>query len=493
MKNIAIICITLTFVLLACEEFLEVQPQDSLTTTGFYNTADDAIAAVNAAYDGFQHLNYYGFNYPMILNISGGDAVKGGYGAGDRAEYLEFGNYSVTNENIRNTELYQAAWGGVNRANSVLDNVSQMEVGSDFSQELKDRILGEATFLRAIHYYNLVLGYGGMPLYEEVPSVDSDPLPRASREDTWAFIIQDFKDAAAALPDTYDGANLGRATRGAANAMLARISAMLGNWQDVITYTDAVINSPANYALAEDYGSNFDGTGNNNVESIFEIQYTLSNTSLNVWSDAGDWNSNGISKYASPQVDNSGWAFMSPTENLVNDYENGDLRLPATVYRPGDPFGDTTFDPTRGTHLANAGQYGLKKYTGLDLDQTNGNGFDINWKIIRFGEILLLRAEAENELNGMTDAALEPLNRIRARAGLPAVNPTNNPGLNQDMLRDIILHERRVELAFEGVRFYDLIYRNRAVEVLGPRGFENSDQLFPIPPSEIALTGWDQN
>ena len=479
----------ITATLIGCENFLEENPQDSLTTPDFYNTAQDAISAVNAAYDGFQHLDYYGFNYPMILNISGADAIKGGFGAGDRPGYLEYGTYNVTGENVRNLEFYQSAWGGVNRANGVLENVSEMEVDSDFPQELKDRILGEATFLRAIHYYNLVLGFGGMPLYERVPIVGDDPLPRASLEETWNFIIRDFQAAAAALPATYDAANQGRATSGAANAMLARIAALQGRWQDVITLVDLVTDSEANYALVDDYGSNFDGTGNNNPESIFEIQYTLTNTSLNVWSESGDWNSNGISKYASPQVDNAGWAFMSPTENLVQDYEAGDLRLPATVYQEGDPYGPSTFDPTRNNHQGNAGSYGLKKYTNLDLDGANGNGFDINWKIIRFGEILLLRAEAENELNGPTEAALTPLNQIRERAGLPAIGA----GLDQAALRDVILHERRVELAFEGVRFYDLIYRDRAVEVLGPRGYEPSDALFPIPPSELDLTGWDQN
>ncbi len=477
----------------ACESFLEQEPQDSLTTTGFYNTAQDAISAVNAAYDGFQHLDYYGFNYPMILNISGADAVKGGFGAGDRSSYLEFGNYNVNPENVSNLELYRSAWGGVNRANGVLTNVSQMEVDSDFPQELKDRILGEATFLRAIHYYNLVLGYGGLPLYEEVPSVGDQPLSRTTPEETWNFVINDFQAAAAALPATYDPANQGRATSGAANAMLARIAALQGRWEDVLTYVNLVKGSEANYQLVEDYGSNFDGTGNNNPESIFEIQYTLSNTNLNVWSEAGDWNSLGLSAYASPQVDGAGWAFMSPAENLVQDYEEGDLRLPATVYRPGDPYGPSTFDPARGSHLGNAGQYGLKKYTNLNLDGANSNGFDINWKIIRFGEILLLEAEAQNELNGPTEAALNPLNQVRERAGLEPITAANTPGLNQEALRDIIIHERRVELAFEGVRFYDLIYRDLAVEKLGPRGYEPNDALFPIPPSELDLTGWDQN
>ena len=493
MNNKLIIGLIAAAGLVGCDSFLEEEPQDSLTTPDFYNTSQDAISAINAAYDGFQHLDYYGFNYPMILHISGADAIKGGFGAGDRPGYLEFGNYSVTAENVRNLEFYQSAWGGVNRANGVLVNVSEMEVTSEFPQELKDRILGEARFLRAIHYYNLVLGYGGLPLYEEVPSVGDEPLPRTSQEETWNFIISDFQAAAAALPATYDPANQGRATSGAANAMLARIAALQGRWQDVITLTDLVINSEANYQLVEDYGSNFDGRGNNNSESIFEIQYTLTNTSLNVWSESGDWNSNGISKYAAPQVDEAGWAFMSPAENLVQDYEEGDLRLPATVYREGDSYGPDTFDPSRDGHLGNAGQYGLKKYTKLDLDGANGNGFDINWKIIRFGEILLLRAEAENELNGPTESALGPLNQIRARAGLADISAANTPGLDQASLRDIILHERRVELAFEGVRFYDLIYRDRAVDELGPRGYEPSDALFPIPPSELDLTGWDQN
>ena len=181
---------------------------------------------------------------------------------------------------------------------------------------------------------------------------------------------------------------------------------------------------------------------------------------------------------------------MSPTEDLVSDYESGDLRLGQTVYQPGDTIGDEIFDPESTGHQGNAGPYGLKKYTQLDLGNEGG---PINYKIIRFGEILLLRAEAENELNGPTDAALEPLNRIRLRAGLPEINDINNPGLDQATLRDIILHERRIELAFEGIRWHDLKERGRALEFLGSRGYTDADALFLFHPDEIALTGWEQN
>lgn len=476
-----------------CEDFLEIEPQDSLTTTGFYNTADDAIGAVNAAYDGFQHLNYYGFNYPVILNVAGGDAIKGGFGAGDRAFYLEFETFDITPQNVRIQEFYGMAWGGVNRANQVLDNVSQMEVGGDFTEALRTRILGEATFLRAFHYYNLVLGFGGMPIYEEVPKIDSEVLPRATAEETWAFIIRDFNDAADKLPDSYDEANKGRVTKGAAQAMLARIHALRGEWDQVRNFADLVIGSPAGYDLAPTFAENFDERGNNNIESIFEIQYTLSNTSLNVWSQSGDWNSNFLATYTAPQTNNAGWGFMSPTEDLVNDFEAGDIRLGETVYQPGDPYGDGVFDPTDGTHFANAGPYGHKKWTGLNFDGSAGNGFDYNYKIIRFAEVLLLKAEAENELNGVSATALDPLNRIRDRASLAPVNEANNPGLDQATLRDIILHERRIELAYEGVRFYDVVYRGRGSEFFGTRGYEPGEEIFPIPPSEIAETGWPQN
>lgn len=493
MKKTIYICSLVMLTLMSCDNFLDLEPQDALTSTGFYQTSQDAITAVNAAYDGFQTLNYYGFNYPMILNIAAGDALKGGFGAGDRGQYFEYVDFGFTEGNPWNQDFYKSAWGSINRANLVLENVGAMEVGPAFSQELKTRVLGEATFLRALHYYNLVLGYGGMPIYTTVPKIESDPLPRATAADTWAFIIQDFKDAVTMLPDTYDSSNLGRATSGAANAMLARISALQGKWDDVLTYVGVVENSPANYDITSDYGTNFDGTGNNNVESIFEVQYTLSSTSLNVWSSAGDWNSNAFSRYSAPQLENGGWGFMSPTQELVDDYESGDLRLGATVYQPGDAYGSGIFDPSAGTHAGNAGDFGLKKYTDVG-DGTNGLGFAINYKIIRYGEILLLKAEAENELDGPTTAALNPLNRIRLRASLADVDATNNPGLDKDMLRDIIMHERRIELAYEGVRYYDVIYRNKASEVFGPRGFETGkDELFPIPAVEIEETGWDQN
>src|SRR5680860_1874539 len=112
MKKNIFLSLLSVLTLLACADFIEIEPQDSLTTTAFYKTADDAIAAVNAAYDGVQHLNYYGFNYPDILNIAGGDAVKGGFGAGDRPAYLEFETFDITPQNLRIREFYAMAWGG---------------------------------------------------------------------------------------------------------------------------------------------------------------------------------------------------------------------------------------------------------------------------------------------------------------------------------------------------------------------------------------------
>ncbi|MFK5973196.1 MAG: RagB/SusD family nutrient uptake outer membrane protein [Flavobacteriaceae bacterium] len=493
MKKYIFLSLISVVTLLGCEDFIEIEPQDSLTTTAFFKTADDAIASINAAYDGFQHLNYYGFNYPDILNIAGGDAIKGGFGAGDRPAYLEFETFDITPQNLRIREFYAMAWGGVNRANAVLDNVSQMEVEGTFTEALKTRILGEATFLRALHYTNLVTAFGGMPIYTSVPAIDDEVLPRTSTLETWAFIISSFQEAANLLPDSYDDANAGRATKGAANALLARIYSFRGEWAQVNTQVDLVINSPANYDLAPTFAENFDERGNNNMESIFEIQYTLSSTSLSIWSSAGDWNSNFIAKYSAPQVGDAGWATMSPTQELVDDFEAGDLRLTETVYRPGDPYGDGIFDPNDGSHFSNAGLYGHKKLTGLDFANTAGNGFDYNYKIIRFADILLLKAEAENELNGVSENALAPLNRIRVRAELLPVNEVNNPGLNQTGLRDIILGERRSELAMEGLRFYDVIYRGRGVEFLGSRGYQAGDEVFPIPPGEITQTGWKQN
>ena len=146
----------------------------------------------------------------------GGDSGQGGFGAGDRPAYLEFETFNITDNNLRIGEFYAMAWGGVNRANQVLDNVSLMEVDGDFTEALKTRLLGEATFLRALHYTNLVLGFGGMPIYTSVPTIDAEVLPRATAEDCWTFIIEDFNNAASMLPDSYDAANMGRATKGTA-------------------------------------------------------------------------------------------------------------------------------------------------------------------------------------------------------------------------------------------------------------------------------------
>lgn len=496
MKKLKYILLTTLF--FGCDDFLNIDPQDSLTSSGFYQTENDAISAVNAAYDAFQTLNYYGFNLPVLTNVSAQDAVKGGFGAGDRSGYLEFANYTVNESNTRSKEFFQTAFGGINRANQVLDNITPVQTGPNMSEVVKNRVLGEARFLRALNYYNLASAFGGMPLFESVPKVDSEPIPRATKEETWNFIIRDFEAAAGLLPDNYNAGDLGRASKGAARAMLARIHAARGEYAIAKTYIDQVMTSSAGYDLAPTYAENFGETGNNNLESIFEIQYSHGTTSLNVWSGTGDWNSNQVSRYTAPQEAptpaEGGWAFMQPSQDLVDDYESGDLRLDATVYQDGDPIGDGFFTPNETSHAGNAGQYGNKKYTTVNSDGTGGQGAAINYKVIRFAEILLLKAEVENELNaGVPSSALEALNRVRTRAGLTEVNATNNPGLDQVMLRDIILHERRIELAMEGVTFFDFNLRGLGVQMYGDHGFEAGDELFPIPASEIELTGWQQN
>ncbi|MFY0690017.1 MAG: RagB/SusD family nutrient uptake outer membrane protein [Cyclobacteriaceae bacterium] len=496
MKKLKYLLIVAIFI--GCDDFITLEPQDSLTSSGFYKTESDAISAINATYSAFQTLNYYGFNLPVLTNVSAQDAVKGGFGAGDRAEYQQFADYTVADNNTWSIDFYKSAFGGINRANQVLDNVSLIEVGADMSQEVKTRVLGEAHFLRALNYYNLACAYGGLPLFSAVQDINDPVPPRASLEETWGFIISDFEMASSMLPDTYAAGDLGRATAGAANAMLARIHTARGEYTDAKFYVDAVIGSSANYDLNPDYYENFTEAGNNNVESIFEIQYSHGTASLGVWSGTGDWNSNQVSRYTAPQGQpasgGGGWAFMQPSQDLVDDYESGDLRLSGTVYMPGDPIGDGVFEPNASTHASNAGLYGNKKYTTVNADGTGGQGAAVNYKVIRFGEILLLKAEVENELNaGVPQEALDAFNRIRLRAGLPEVNATNNPGLDQASFRDIIMHERRIELAMEGITFFDANQRGIGLDLFGDHGFQAGDELFPLPASEIELTGWGQN
>lgn len=343
---------------------------------------------------------------------------------------------------------------------------------------LKRRLLAEAKFFRAYHYFNLVRVFGGVPLYEGLPKGSTEEreydIPRNSVEEVYQLIVSDFTEAAQDLPVSYGAEQLGRATKGAATGLLAKVALYQKDFGQALALTEEVAGF--GYDLFPDYYELFRPANEYNVESVFEIQSTA------------DGNCEAASQYGETQGVRGqfGFGFNSPTENLANAYEEGDVRRDATILFVGEttPEGDLI---TAGNDASNPTRYDQKVYMPEATFRRNNcaQNADINIKVLRFAEILLINAEANNEL-GNSAAALISLNRVRERADLAAITVTD-----QVQLRDIIWRERRVELALEGDRFFDLVRQGRAGEVLRANGAQFTDgvnEVFPIPANQISLS-----
>ncbi|RMF22957.1 MAG: RagB/SusD family nutrient uptake outer membrane protein [Bacteroidetes bacterium] len=489
--KIPILISALSLSALSCEkEFLERKPIIGVTVDNFYRTADDAIAAVNAAYAALQfELSPAGHFRWFWGDIMSDDAVKGGSGDNDVFDLLLLETF----QGPTNTDLLEAEWGadyeGIYRANVVLENVPQIEM----DEQLKARILGEAKFIRAWFYYNLVTLFGGVPLVDHVLAPSEYNLPRNSAEEIWAFIEQDLNEAIPVLPlrSEYPPEDLGRITRGAAQALLLKALMYQRKYAEAQPVAEAIINS-GEYFLEPEYGKIFTRAGENGPGSIFEIQYM--NASGGNWgkNNANEGTFTNVFQRARGQFE--GFGFNIPTQDFVDEFfKEGfeDPRLKHTVFREGEPMGDRgifTKEATGGFPW----DYYPKKYFNNKSEEApfgdpNPNGGS-NDRVIRYADVLLMHAEAAFH-NGDEGAARNSLNQVRARAR--GSNPNVLPDVTASgaALLEAIYHERRVELGLEGHRFFDLVRTGRAPEVLGPLGFvEGVHELFPIPESQIQAT-----
>ncbi|MGB5820164.1 MAG: RagB/SusD family nutrient uptake outer membrane protein [Saonia sp.] len=338
---------------------------------------------------------------------------------------------------------------------------------SPIDENLRARLIGECKFLRALNYFWLVRSFGDVPLQ------DIDILTRAPAANVYAFIEQDLLEAIPVLPlkSEYANQDLGRATKGAAQSLLAKVYLYQEKWQDAADIANTVITS-GEYDLEPDYATVWRASTENGIESIFELQ------------GRGEIIAHGIQQYSSTQgargPDGFGWGFNTPSEDLLNAFEaEGDaIRRDATIIFRGE----TLFDG----RVVNAGaenpRYNEKAYSSANAGQPDG---DKNIRILRFAEILLIRAEALNEL-GQSSDALVPLNRVRTRVNLSDVTTTD-----QSALRQAIWKERRLELAMEHDRWFDLLRTDRAAEVMTALGFPfitGRHELYPIPNDQLIQT-----
>jgi len=501
----------------ACsEDFLDRTPESDLTTGNFYTSAEDAVAALTAAYDPLQWelttLNSWEFG-----DVVGGDTDKGSTDDQDYGQILQLANFTARGDNSELNFTWDQAYDGIYRSNLVLERVP----GIEMDETQKNQILGQAKFLRGLYYFYLVKTYGRVPNITTVLLPSEVYVERAaSIAENWAQIEQDLTEAAAALPPTWSGTNVGRATKGAAQTLLAKVYIFQSTpgsvyftspkWQQAADMTDAIISS-GTYALVPDYGSQFTLPGENSKENIFAVQAVGGTTGWN-----NDNEGQALNQWLAPRTtDFSGWGYSTPfgpntpdnyggnpkvkVNNLVEAYESCDPRLTANILgvTPNDSLygirynyqksGDTyTLSPWSRTG------YNPRKFMIPESELgAGGANAPLDVPILRYADVLLMNAEAYNEL-GNAAKALVSLNAVRERARTSSTPASTCPmaitTTDQAQLRDIILKERRLEFAFEGHRFFDLVRTNKAEETLNAMGrpFKKGiNDLFPIPQAEI--------
>ena len=467
----------------SCTDMLDVDLQGEYTNNTFYQTKEHAIFAINSTYQ-ICSFNSTANNLWVFGDVASDDAVKGG-NSGDLSDITYINDFTVNSDNGQPESIWKHYYEGIVRANNVIRYVPDI----DMDEELKQRILGEAKFLRAYFYFHLTNIFGEIPLKtKSIDNVEDLSVAVSTVAQIYSQIEQDLDDASVALPASYDLSNIGRATKGAALGLLSKVYLFQEKWDLALEKANEV--AQLGYTLMPVYNQNFLVLDKNNEESIFEIQH-LENQSPFLGSY--------LNQYFSPKP--SGYSFNAPTQNFVSEFEitpDGivDPRLDYTVGRSGMKWvNGEDFDPAWSVT-----GYLQKKHVQPISEIPIGDG-NLNYTFMRFAEILLIQAEALNELDRSTEA-LVPLNKIRKRARecylydteldgsgtIPDKLLTDITNTEKSYLRSAIRHERRVELGFEFHRFYDLMRygKNIAEQALNNTNFNyEQHRYFSIPQSEI--------
>lgn len=468
------------FLLAGCEDFLQKDPQGELTQEVFPQTAADAVLATNAVYSSIRSWHYHSGGYP-ILDILSDDSHKGSNPNDQLTTLGPFDNYTFGTTADGLNRWWSTLYEGIKRANVVIEKVP----GIVMEEKLKNQCVAEGKFMRALYYFDLVRAWGDVP---KVTSLTPPlQLARSPKEEIYQLIVEDLEFAIMHLESrkNLEPKDLGRATKGAAQALRARVALFLKDFASAEKYSLDVIRS-LEYGLEPAFADANSKNGEHGIESIFEVG------AMEVEGSYGNQYANTQGVRGTP---NRGWGFNRPSENLRNSFEAGDPRMDATIIDLGEILDGVLIAGESGTpdftydesgNVIERECYNQKVWIPGTTTITQ---FGHNRRLIRYADVLLMAAEALNENNKPGDA-LVYLNQVRARArgGNPSILPDVTE-VRKEYLRPLILNERRHELALEGHRFWDLVRTGLAPSVLGPLGFvEGKHELLPIPQTEIDIS-----
>jgi hypothetical protein len=492
MKNlykIAVLAGVLSIV--SCKKsFLDLSDPTKKTADKFYQSEDEIRQAVSGAYSSLQsHVNSQYIFAEMSSDNTTIQLDPSDRGQTDRAEAFEFWNVTATNVNV--ADLYNQSYNALYNINYALSKIGGVTA---ISQQKKDQYQAEFEFMRAYYYFNLVRYFGPVVLVTEPLASSSDAFQtkRSPEKEVYDQIIKDLTDAAAKLPakSEYSAADVGRASKGAALGLLGKVYLTTKDYAKAEGTLRQIL--PMGYVLVGDYAAVFDPKSKNNSESLFEVQYQGGNN-LGEWSSfiytfAPRGSAGAITGF--PTSRPQGWNI--PTKSMIAEFEPNDERK-AVSLQEGYTNADGLF----------VGIPYVNKYNHL---HTIAGRTDDNWPVLRYSDVLLMLAEAINEQTGPGDA-YQYINKVRERAHLIGLS-----GLSQDGFRTAIRHERRVELAFENDRWFDMkrAFTNaQMITLLNAHGqaekaqptvdrggvpfspndyrFDGYEALYPIPDRQLFL------
>lgn len=464
--------IILLSLLAGCHKFIDLYPLDQANVGNSFNTPDDANLAVMGIYDALQGGSYpedMAFLTELVTDNTMVQPTRiADAGRGDLRE-LEFFQFTDNNQYLQSR--WSGLYTGISRANLLLEKIDQIIFTN---QALKDQYTGEAKFLRALFYFDLVRFFGAVPVsLSEIKSADvAFSLKRAPENEVFQAIITDLSDAATMLPVSYSSSDVGRATKGAAKALLAKVYLTNNTPASAIPLLQELTRPPYTYKLMNTYADVFDT--DNNAESIFEIQYSSAiRGEGNPYPNFFLTNDGTAGKdiFGSGFLGNTGQGVNLPTQDMYDSYEPNDARRSYSIiiYYSKQEAGNV---------------YIIYKYRGVPTSPYNSED---NIPVLRYADVLLMLAEAINESNhNPTPEAYDAINLVRERAGLMALTPN----LTYETFKLQLLHERRVELAFENHRWFDLKRFNKAVEILQAKNYDIKpfQLLYPIPRKEVLIS-----
>lgn len=445
-NSIAILVIIFTGSLFtSCKKFLESTPVSQISVDNFYKTEADFNQALIGAYAAFAQVYQGNGYYCLLTDLRSDNTTELTPGGDGNDAKMNIDEFKETTDNEHITAFWQNSYTLIARANSIIASINNAQV----SDNSKKQYTGEAKVLRALSYFNLVRLYGAVPLVTE-PVTDIDAsykVGRSSVEDVYKQIVADLTEAETLLPVSYDDANVGRATLGVAESLLGSVYLTQKKYAEAAAEFKKVIDLNV-YGLLPVYADLFKAGMQGNKEAIWQAQYKSGTAYLgsNLPNHFAPTGSEGIT------IPSGGaYGFNQPTEDIANAYTANDVRRNNIA----DGYN-------------NAGVFVTAKYIRGYVERETGGGYldsGADWYVLRFADILLMYAEALNEVNqGPTSEAYTYLNMVRQRAGIGAV-----AGLNYNAFKATVYNEERLESPFEGHRWFDLVRTGRALEVMNSK------------------------